>query len=237
MVPEHVALPDARDHPLVHPIDLPPAAAAYMSSRRWSLMTRGPVLFFVGALAWSLTGEWLAPGASMASVAVIGSVAGAALERDAWSYIPLPCQDHDRALPARWGHRSSLIDVLSLNSGCLLLLAWMQRAGVDTGVTSFALGSTLAVALMVMLDVWTSRPNRALRARPLTSWITFAAATVAALLAAVLAAGDDASEPLVASGAALVTLVHAGGVAIRNRSRSRRLPSWGHPGLWVRPSR
>lgn len=222
MIREHVALPDARTHPLLHPLDVPPAAAAFTSARRWSLMTDGSVLFLVGALAWSLSGAWLTTTASVLGLVLIGSLAGAAREREAWSYIPLRRQDRDRALPARWGSLVFLLSVFALGAGCVLLLWWMQRVGVGVDVTSFALGSALGVALVVLLDVWTTQQSAASVNRPLASLTALAAAAAAGLAITLLVPPESVRPLLLAAGAGLLTLVHLGGKVLSHKLASRR---------------
>ncbi len=54
-IEEAVELPAVAVQPLVHPLDLPPARRAFITSWWLSLLTLPPVFFGIAAVLWSVS--------------------------------------------------------------------------------------------------------------------------------------------------------------------------------------
>ena len=193
-VRETVALPDPAEQPLVHPLDLVDARRPFVVSWWGSLLAMPTVVFFLAAVLWGLSNNYVTPIVVPIALAVGARLLAAHLRREAWAYIPRKRQDSTQRVPMRWSIIRSVVSTAALLAGLILLTLWLVEHEPDEGVLGYILGSALGIViLMVGGLVWTASVPPRLRLL-LDSWIlqsTRLVAVGAAILVGCLVIGEQ----------------------------------------------
>src|SRR5690554_1805708 len=185
-VRETVALPDATEHPLVHPLDLADSRKPFIASWWLSVLTMPTVVFFFAALLWTVSNNYVTPIVVPIATAICSTLLAAYLRKEAWAYIPRKRQDSQRRLPARWSLARSAISTASLLAGLVLLTIWLVGLDVDTGVHGYVIGSALGIVMLMVVGLlWTAFAPARLSAS-FGSWTEQAARLVAVAAAIVV---------------------------------------------------
>lgn len=155
-VRETVALPDVTEQPLVHPLDLVEAKKPFVASWWLSVLAMPTVVFFLAALLWSVSNNYVTPIVVPLIIATCSGLLANFLRKEAWAYIPRKRQDSLRSLPTSWSVLKAVISTASLLAGLVLLTLWIVGRDVDTDVLGYIFGSAVGiVVLMVIGLLWT----------------------------------------------------------------------------------
>ena len=151
-IKERVQLPDANEHYLVHPLDLPPVRRTFLLA--WVLGIAGSPQVFAGvaALVWVLTNNFVLPFFAAGTTLLLANLAAAWFRRAAWSNIPAKRRDTDRRLRGL-NLLAAVIQALVLAAGVMLLILWFANRSVSPEVVAFATGTVTAVTLLMAVDV------------------------------------------------------------------------------------
>jgi len=186
-VRETVALPDATEHPLVHPLDLADSRKPFIASWWLSVLTMPTVVFFFAALLWTVSNNYVTPIVVPIATAICSALLAAYLRKEAWAYIPRKRQDSQRRLPVRWLLTRSAVSTASLLAGLVLLTIWLVGLDVDPGVLGYVIGSAAGIVILMVAGLlWTAFAPARLSAS-LGSWTSQLARLVA--VAAAVAVG------------------------------------------------
>lgn len=192
---EQVALPTVAAQPLVHPLDVPAARAAWRRGWLIDVFTNPGVAASLGVAVGLLSGNVLVGVAAAAITVALGRVAARAAWSDAWAHIPRRRQDRARRLPASWRLAASGFLGVALAMAAALTLMRLAQPDVSVGVRAFVLGSGGAAVVLVVLD-WLSGAVHRGPAPARRAWTDAPAvgSVVAVALVAPLLIGDGVSS-------------------------------------------
>ena len=145
---ERVSLPDPSARRLLHPTDVAQAHPTYVRGWAMSILAAPEILTLVAALAWVLSGSWIAPTLAVLSTGVVAELARRHLMSEAWAHIPRKRQDRPRDTPAPYALIEAVIRPAAMVGGVVLVL--MGLTDHDAGVRSWALGSAAGVGLALV---------------------------------------------------------------------------------------
>ena len=148
---ETVALPDAAEHPLVHPLDLPEARGHFRRAFVIGALTSPGLALVLAGLSWFLGESWVTPVIVFVSTAVLGWLARRYSLREAWAYIPRKRRDHDRPLPFAWLFGSALLFASLLAIGVLLVARRLGADDIDPGIRDYTFGAGAAAAILSLV--------------------------------------------------------------------------------------
>lgn len=192
-VRETVSLPDSAEQTLVHPLDLADSRRAFAASWWLSVLTMPAVVFFLAALLWIVSNNYVTPIAVPIAMAVCAGLLSAYLGKEAWAYIPRKRQDQQRKVSTSWSMTRSAISTVSLLAGLVLLTLWLVDRELDPSVLGYILGSACAIVAVMLIELlWTALAPARLRAS-LDGWapqVTRLVAVAAAVTIGCLILGE-----------------------------------------------
>lgn len=149
---ERVALPDAKTHYLVHPLDLEPARRPYLISWGLGILGSPQVFAAVAAVAWVLSNSFVIPFIAAGATLLFANLAASYFRRTAWGYIPGKRRDSERQLRGL-NLLAAVIEALALAAAVITLILWFADRDVSPEVAAFAAGTVCAVAVLMAADV------------------------------------------------------------------------------------
>jgi hypothetical protein len=177
-VRETVALPDEKVQPLVHPLDLAEARRPFLVSWWLTVPAMPSVVFFLAALLWSVSNNYVTPILVPLLIAIGSGVLSSFLGKEAWAHIPRRRHDSSRPLPA-WSVLRAVISTASLLAGLVLATVWIVRRDVGTDVLGYIVGSAGGILLLMVVGLlWTALAPGG-RSAALGSWTSQVAGLVA----------------------------------------------------------
>ena len=114
---ERVSLPDPSARRLLHPTDVAQAHPTYVHGWAMSILAAPEILTLVAALAWVLSGSWIAPTLAVLSTGVVAELARRHLMSEAWAHIPRKRQDRPRDTPAPYALIEAVIRPAAMVGG------------------------------------------------------------------------------------------------------------------------
>jgi hypothetical protein len=150
---ELVDLPDPATHPLVHPLDLPPARRPFRIAWLIGALTSPPVAALAAVIIWFASHNYLVPLIAGAAILGFGQLASRVYQDQAWAFIPRRRQDRQRPLPALWELGAGLALGIVLALALVLVAFRLDRPDVSVQVREFTFGMSAAAGLLVLVDV------------------------------------------------------------------------------------
>lgn len=156
-VRETVALPDAAQQLLVHPLDLTEAKRPFVASWWLSILATPTVVFFFAALLWIVSNNYVTPIVVPIALAVIAGLVSFYLRRESWAHIPRKRQDAMRRVPTGWAVSKTVISTASLIAGLVMLTLWLVDHDLDTDVYGYIFGTAFGIVLLMLIGLlWTA---------------------------------------------------------------------------------
>lgn len=149
---ELVQLPDAKEHYLVHPLDLATARRPFLVSWLLGIIGSPQVFAAVAAFVWVLSNNFVAPFIAAGATLLFANLASAWFRREAWSNIPGKRRDTDRRLLGL-NLLAAVVQALALAAAVMVLIVWFANRDVSPEVVAFATGTVTAVTALMAIDV------------------------------------------------------------------------------------
>ncbi|HEX4215894.1 MAG TPA: hypothetical protein VIA06_21450 [Candidatus Dormibacteraeota bacterium] len=147
---ELVDLPDPKERPLVHPLDLPEASRLYRTSWLIGTLTNASIALCISAILWYIGRDYIGPVSAFIAIVAGGALARSGYEHRAWEFIPRKRQDRERPLPIVLELASALVLAAVLAAALVLITLRLHEGDIIPGVRDFIFGMGIAACLIAL---------------------------------------------------------------------------------------